>query len=89
MDEQEMFDHVCKDRFDKIDQDNGAILKILKGDESSDTPKLGLCERVRTLEKIKNVFMWACGLIISGWILANSVAFVEWIGRVLIKKTTP
>ena len=67
-DDKEQYEIICKDRFDRNDKKLDKILYLLQGNG-----QIGLCERVRNLETIKKIFIWAISII--GGTLLVSLAF--------------
>lgn len=86
-----MYELVCNERFDKIDNKLTEISKTLKGTDG-DSP--GLCEQVRKVDgrcaeletaqiKRRKVFCWAGGIVIGGWLLDKVPFIVEWLKKTL------
>jgi len=93
MDEQEMYNSVCKNEFSEIKGDLKEVLKTLKGNGG-----IGLCEdlriqkmRIGTIEDdhkdvkqmTRNTVKWVAGIIGGSWLLAKSPEILEWIKKVL------
>ena len=78
---EKMYELVCKERFDAIEQKQDAILAAFKGNDG--TP--GLCEQVRTIQKTYKAIVGVSVFIISIFSIQMIVWLVEELKAVVSK----
>ena len=75
MDEDEMYEKICKERFDKLEnnmnKNHEEVMAVLKGTNG----KAGLCEKVRTMEK-RWVAIFGAGIFLIGNLVIQIISWV-------------